>query len=120
MGSRRSPDVAERQYPHRRHRPRTTQFTFPDAGTTGTTGRNTFRGPRFFNFDMALSKAFKFTETKMLKFRAEAYNTLNNANFGNPGVSIATPASFGKISSTIGPNGSGGARIMQMALRFEF
>lgn len=95
------------------------QFSFPTAGTVGTTGRNTFRGPRFFNFDMAMSKAFKFTETKMLKFRAEAYNALNNVNFGNPGLTIGTQA-FGKISSTIGPNGSGGARIMQMALRFEF
>ena len=90
-------------------------FSYPTAGTIGTTGRNTFRGPRFFNFDMALSKAFKFTETKMLKFRAEAYNALNNVNFGNPGLSIATPSSFGKISSTVGPNGSGGARIIQMA-----
>jgi hypothetical protein len=27
----------------------------------------------------------------------------------NPGLNIATPSSFGKISSTTGPNGSGGA-----------
>jgi hypothetical protein len=97
-----------------------TMFTFPTAGTIGTTGRNTFRGPRFFDIDASLSKAFKFTETKMLMFRAEAFNALNNVNFGNPGLSIATPSSFGKISSTIGPNGSGGARLMQLALRFKF
>jgi len=95
-------------------------FDFPAAGYLGSTGRNTFRGPRFFNVDASLSKAFKVTENKMFKFRAEAYNLFNNTNFGNPGVSTATPASFGKFSSTIGPNGSGGSRIMQMALRFEF
>ncbi len=95
-------------------------FTFPTAGTIGTAGRNTFRGPRFFDIDASLSKAFKFTETKMLMFRAEAFNALNNVNFGNPALSIGTPASFGRISSTIGPNGSGGARLMQMALRFKF
>jgi hypothetical protein len=97
-----------------------TAFTFPDAGTFGTAGRNTFRGPRFFNIDASLSKSFKFTETKRLQFRAEAYNALNEVNFGAPSMTIATPASFGKISSTVGPNGSGGSRIMQMALRFEF
>jgi hypothetical protein len=96
------------------------QFTFPVAGYLGNTGRNTFRGPRFFNIDASLSKAFKVTETAALKFRAEAYNLFNNVNFGNPGVSIATASSFGKISSTIGPNASGGARVMQMALRFDF
>jgi hypothetical protein len=96
------------------------QFTFPAAGYLGSTGRNTFRGPRFFNVDASLSKAFKVTETKSFKFRAEAYNLFNNVNFGNPGLSIATASSFGKFSSTIGPNGSGGARLMQMALRFDF
>jgi hypothetical protein len=96
------------------------QFTFPGVADYGNTARNTFRGPRFFNIDASLSKSFKFTERIALKFRAEAYNTLNNVNFGNPGVSIASPASFGKISTTIGPNSSGGARTMQMAMRLEF
>lgn len=96
------------------------QFTFANAGEFGTAGRNTFRGPRFFNFDASLTKSFKITETHAIKFRAEAYNALNNVNFANPSVSIATASSFGKISSTVGPNGSGGARIMQMALRYDF
>jgi hypothetical protein len=95
-------------------------FSFPTAGYLGSTGRNTFRGPRFFNVDASLSKAFRVTEGMAFKFRAEAYNLFNNVNFGNPGTSIATASSFGKISSTIGPNASGGARVMQMALRFEF
>jgi hypothetical protein len=45
----------------------------------------------------------------------EAYNAFNNVNFANPGTSIATPASFGKLSST-----NGNARILQGALRYEF
>jgi hypothetical protein len=96
------------------------KFSFAPAGYYGSTGRNTFRGPRFFNVDASLSKSFKVREGMAFKFRAEAYNLFNNVNFGTPGVSIATPSSFGKFSTTIGPNGSGGARIMQVAGRFEF
>jgi hypothetical protein len=95
-------------------------FTFPTAGEFGNTGRNTFRGPRFFNVDVSLSKAFKLTETLKLTYKAEAYNAFNNVNFDNPGLSLASPSAFGRISGTIGPNGSGGARIMQMALRVDF
>lgn len=43
------------------------------------------------------------------------YNTFNNSNFGNPGASVVTPQSFGRISATVG-----NARIMQMALRYDF
>lgn len=91
------------------------QFTYPNAGEIGTSGRNTFRGPRFFNLDTSLVKKFRVTESSAVSFRAEAYNLLNNANFAAPGSSLATLQSFGKISSTVG-----NSRIMQMALRFDF
>ncbi len=91
------------------------RFTFPDAGTIGTSGRNSFRGPRFFNMDTTLSKRFRVTEKSAVTFRAEAYNMFNNANFGTPGITMATPTALGKFSATIG-----GARVVQMALRFDF
>ena len=50
----------------------------------GTSGRNAFRGPRFFNVDATLSKRFKVTETAGATFRLEAYNLFNNPNFGTP------------------------------------
>jgi hypothetical protein len=90
-------------------------FTFPAAGEIGTAGRNTFIGPRYFNMDMSLVKRFRVTETHRVSLRAEFYNLFNNANFANPGTNIVTPAAFGKISSTVG-----NARIMQMALRYDF
>ena len=34
-------------------------FTFPAAGTIGTSGRNAFRGPRNFNVDITFSKRFR-------------------------------------------------------------
>jgi hypothetical protein len=90
------------------------QYTFPVAGAIGTSGRNSFRGPRYFNIDLSLVKRFKITENHSVLLRAEAYNLLNNVNFANPAASIATPTSFGKIST------ARTARIMQLALRYEF
>jgi hypothetical protein len=91
-------------------------FGFPGAGQIGTSGRNGFRGPRYFNLDTSIVKRFPMPfERHFVQFRAEMYNTFNNTNFGNPGTSIVTPASFGRISSTVG-----NARIMQMALRYDF
>ena len=60
-------------------------------------------------------------------FRAEFYNLFNNVNFNNPGSSLLTPGAFGRISSTASggagsPVGgtSGGPRIIQMVLRYDF
>jgi len=91
------------------------RFSFPDAGETGTGGRNAFRGPRYFDVDLALVKKFPVSERHVISFRAEAYNLFNNTNFGLPNNDLATPAAFGKISSTVGT-----ARILQMALRYDF
>jgi hypothetical protein len=88
---------------------------FPLAGSIGTAGRNSFRGPRYFNIDASLVKKFKITEKHSLLFRAEAYNLVNNPNFANPAVSIATPQTFGKIAGVVA-----NARILQGALRYEF
>ena len=91
------------------------RFSYPAAGEIGSGGRNAFRGPRFFNVDMSLVKKFKITERHAVSFRAEAYNLFNNANFGAPNANLATQASFGRLSATVG-----NARIMQMALRCDF
>lgn len=91
------------------------RFSFPGAGETGTAGRNTFRGPRFFTTDINIMKRFKITENHRVTFRAEGYNLFNNANFGGLNVSLTSPASFGKLSSIVGQ-----PRIFQLALRYDF
>jgi hypothetical protein len=45
------------------------------------TGRNTFRGPGFWNFTLAGYKTFKITERLSLQLRAEAFNIFNHHNF---------------------------------------
>ena len=93
----------------------------PAAGSIGSSGQNTFRGPRFFNTDVSLVKHFKITEHHLITFRAEAYNVFNHPNFGNPAAVITTPSTFGKISTDFGPGGSGSSgRILQGALRYDF
>ena len=90
-------------------------FSFPAAGTIGNSGRNTFRGPGFFNVDMSMVKRFAITERKSVLFRAEAYNLVNHPDFANPQLSLSTAQTFGRITSTVN-----NPRIMQMALRFDF
>ncbi len=91
------------------------RFSYPAAGDIGSGGRNAFRCPRFFNVDMSLVKKFQIGERHAVSFRAEAYNLFNNVNFDAPNANLATPSSFGKIANTVG-----NARILQMALRYEF
>lgn len=95
----------------------TAPTAFPNAGEIGTSGRNAFRGPRFFNFDTSIVKRFKMPwgEQHRVTFRWEMYNTFNNVNFGLPGTTITTPQTVGRISSTVG-----GARVIQAALRYDF
>src|SRR5262249_20492136 len=84
------------------------KFSFPAAGTIGNSGRNAFRGPRFFNVDMSLVKKFRLTERHALTFRAEAYNLLNNPNFNvpltnsaaNTNFNLTNTATFSKLSQT--------------------
>ncbi len=91
-------------------------FSEPAAGTYGTSSRNAFRGPGFFNIDASLVKRFELMERKYLTFRAEAYNLINHPDFANPGVNFGgTASAFGKISAVVN-----NPRIMQLALRFDF
>ena len=97
-------------------------FSVPAPGSTGNSGRNTFRGPGFFNTDISVVKRFRVAgERTFVTFRAEAYDLFNHVNFNPPSVNLQTPQSFGQISST--PTGSAnqsGARILQFALRLDF
>ena len=62
-----------------------------------------------------------------MQLRGEAYNALNHENFANPtignsgtassGVSVSVPNTFGEITKT---NTSTAARVLQLALRFDF
>ncbi|HYV11031.1 MAG TPA: TonB-dependent receptor [Pyrinomonadaceae bacterium] len=89
----------------------------PETGARfGTVGRNTLRGPGFFETDLSIFRTFRITESANLQFRAEALNATNHANFANP-ASDVTGANFGIVTSTYGPNQS---RQWRFGLRFSF
>jgi hypothetical protein len=91
-------------------------FPRPPNGQNGTLGRNTFRGPRYFNVDMALVKSIRVPglgRASDLQLRVEAFNLFNTVNLSNPISELSNP-NFGKSTSALP------GRIVQLAARFQF
>jgi len=103
-----------------------TVITPPALYTQGDMGRNIFRGPRFMNWDMSLSKSWKLTERVRLQLRGEMFNVLNHANFDvfTMNTDLSVPSTVGTVVYT--PDvaaanpviGSGGSRHIQIAAKF--
>lgn len=93
--------------------------TGPNHGAFGTLGRNTFRGPAYRDFDLAVIKDTPFgrrgrEELGILQFRAEFFNIFNLVNFGLPS-NIVRGSGFGINNSTAGTS-----RQIQFSLRLIF
>jgi hypothetical protein len=93
--------------------------TGPNQGVFGTLGRDTFRGPGFHQFDVALIKNTPFgrrgnREFGILEFRAEFFNVFNVVNFGIPS-NVVLGSGFGIISKTSGPS-----RQIQFSLKLSY
>ncbi len=91
----------------------TAAFTQATLGTFGNVGRNTLRGPGFFDVDASLVKNFHATERLRFQFRAESFNLQNRANFSNP-TSTVSSATFGQITAAADP------RVLQFGLKLFF
>ena len=100
------------------------QFALPTAGGLhfGDMRRNSVMGPSFENLDFSITKVTKITERISNEFRVEAFDILNHANFGNPGLTAQVgSSSFGVIKSTRFPTGdSGSARQLQFGMKLIF
>jgi hypothetical protein len=97
-------------------------FTLEAPGTFGDTGRDTLRGPGFFDTDISLSKETVIKENLKLQFRAEIFNIFNHENLGNPNNNIfsasgAVNATAGVITSS---NAGSTPRQMQFGLKLMF
>ena len=94
----------------------TASFSLPDLGHVGTAARRFFHGPGVANFDAALHKAVRLTESRSLELRLEAFNVFNHAQFyGAAAVNgNISSASFGQVVNAAAP------RLIQMAARFSF
>jgi len=56
----------------------------PGCDSFGNVGRNSFRGPKFFNTDFSVFKSFSLTERFKTQFQFNAYNFFNHVNFDRP------------------------------------
>jgi Carboxypeptidase regulatory-like domain len=93
--------------------------TGPNHGRFGTLGRNTFRGPGFQSYDVAVIKDTPIGhrghgELATLEFRGEFFNIFNLVNFGLPS-NIVRGSGFGIISKTAGPS-----RQIQFSLKLIY
>jgi len=94
-----------------------TSLFSPNAlGTPGSASRRSFHGPGMVNFDLALLRSFRFSESKALQFRLETFNAFNHAQFFGP---VAVDGDFdsnlfGQVVKAAPP------RLIQVALKFTF
>jgi hypothetical protein len=94
--------------------------TGPNRGRFGALGRNTFRGPAYYDYDFAMIKDTQFgrrdsgAERVDLQFRGEFFNLFNIVNMGLP-ANILTGSGFGEISKTAGTS-----RQIQFSLKLIY
>lgn len=85
----------------------------------GQMERNTLVGPGYFNTDFGFGKSFKITENSKLTLQGNFFNLFNHPNFLVPDPNLNDVGTFGQSLGTFAP-GPGGARVTQLALRFDF
>jgi Carboxypeptidase regulatory-like domain/TonB dependent receptor len=116
------PDVAQGSL-NLNHNPRNGLSYFNSAlfsnnarGTPGNASRRYFYGPGMENFDMAVLKNLRLTESKSLQFRIEAFNVFNHAQFFGPQAVDGNISSgtFGQVVSAAAP------RLVQVGAKFVF
>lgn len=74
------------------------------------------RGPGFYGLDASMLKRFDTWENSKIEFRLEAFNALNDVQFGNPGqLNFTNLTNFSQITGD-----TSGARIVQLAVKWIF
>jgi Carboxypeptidase regulatory-like domain len=94
----------------------TAQFSENALGTPGTAKRRFFYGPGMNNFDLALLKNVRLTESKSLQFRLETFNAFNHAQFFGPQAvdGNISSSTFGQVINAAPP------RLVQLGAKFFF
>jgi hypothetical protein len=96
-------------------------FSTPLPGTFGNLGRNAFSAPRISQIDLSLAKEVTVGERFSIRFRADAFNVTNRAQYGAPAADVSL-VNFGTISKTISPyaTGRGTPREFQFSVKASF
>jgi Carboxypeptidase regulatory-like domain len=93
--------------------------TWCQGQALGQMERNTLVGPGFFNTDFGIKKTFKITERSTLRFEGNFFNLFNHPNFQPPSSNLSG-SSFGQSTGTFNNTQTGGPRITQLTVRFDF
>jgi len=89
-------------------------FVAPPLYTFGNLGRNRLRADWTRNFDLSVFRRFRWTESRWLEFRTEAFNAFNTPVFSAPNSNFSSP-NFGQVTST-----SSKTRQLQFSLKLMF
>lgn len=89
-------------------------FARAALGTVGNAGRNNFHAPGINNWDMALMKDTKFTESTSLELRMDFFNLMNHTQFNSVASGNVRSSNFGRLT------GAANGRLMQLAAKFYF
>jgi hypothetical protein len=85
----------------------------PAAGSWGTAGRNSIRGPAQFSLNMGLGRSFPWGDRLTLDWRVDATNVLNRVTYASVDTIVGSPQ-FGL------PNQANTMRKIQTSLRLRF
>ena len=94
-------------------------FVSNPAGTFGNTGKDAFRFPGLYTWDMGISRTFSITERWKLQLRGEFFNIFNHVNFDESTATgnfakLSSKGNFGALQQALDP------RIGQIALKIIF
>jgi len=96
-------------------------FAIPanNIGRAGNSSIGSVVGPGTQAVSASLFKTVKFTESAALMIGAAASNAFNHPNYGTPSLNLASPSSFGTITS-LQSQENGGPRALQLTARLVF
>jgi hypothetical protein len=81
----------------------------------GNSAYNMLWGPRYQNWDTAVSKTTTLHENVNLQIRVDAFNVFNHPTFANPASAVTNTRTVGTITSTNGAN-----RTLQLGGKLTF
>jgi hypothetical protein len=89
------------------------------AGRFGNCGVGVLEGPDMIDVNSGLAKEVNLHERYKLRFEATYTNLLNRSNFAPPQTNISNTSTFGALTAVL-PQGLGGNRTGQLAMRLDF
>jgi hypothetical protein len=118
-------------------------FDIPADLEQGDLDRNSLRGFPLHQIDLAVRRAFNFSEQLSFQFRVDVFNIFNHPDFEDPvgrdrviggvfpGVSFTPNSTFGRSSSLLGQSlsdsagfgafyNTGGPRTLRFSLKVSF